>query len=178
MAATLTIELKEILKECSVLCAYGAAEGPLYNACTAWLRKKEDHYLVFIEADEAAFLRAKEYPLARDPQVRLLFYSEGDQGIFSTIAWEFLFLKMAYLPSSDPKAAAFFQELASFEHGVTLLASDWKDMGERVCSNLLHNMEFLSSSLLGASLKGACSNMPAIICGAGASLDTLAPHLQ
>jgi hypothetical protein len=176
MASTLTHSLlKKILKEHTVLCVYGVAEGGLYHQLKSWL-KQEEHYLIFVEEDEEVFLQAKQLPLAKDPQVRLWFYKEGDQAIFSQIAWEFLFLKMAYVPLFEGRGVDFFKELEHFQNAATLLASDWRDRGEQVLRNLVHNMQFFQSAVCGDSLKDACRGIPAIICGAGPSLSTVAPH--
>jgi hypothetical protein len=177
MAQTLTSpspDLKIILKNGDVLCVYGGADAALYRALKSWLSASDDHYAIFVDDDEHRFLQAKQLPLAKDPKVRVLYYAEADEGIFSAIAWEFIFLKMSYFPSTDPKAAQFFKQLEHFQHAATLLASDGQDMGERVLSNLIANLPFLDHSVQGNSLKDACKDMPALICGAGPSLDKLA----
>jgi hypothetical protein len=180
MAPTLTSsikDLKKILKTTDVLCVYGGAEGALYREIKSWLNDDEDRYVLFIDEDEHRFLQSKQLSLAQDPKVRIFYYAEGDEGIFSTIAWEFVFLKMSCLPSSDPRAALFFKQLEHFQHAATLLASDVRDMGEKVLSNLISNLPLLGGSIRGGLLKDACKNMPALICGAGPSLNTLIPIL-
>lgn len=169
--------LKKILKTADVLCVYGGADGALYRDIKSWLNGDDDRYVIFVDDDEHRFLHSKQLALAKDPKVRLFYYAEGDEGIFPAIAWEFLFLKMSYVPSSAPRAAVFFKQLEHFHHAVTLLASDVRDMGERVLSNLAGNLPFLHGSLHGASLKDACKDMPILICGAGPSLNALIPAL-
>lgn len=175
--SSLRLDIKKIMQDHHVLCVYGAADCiTLYAECKSWLHREEDHYLIFIEEEEDVFLRAKQ-SLPQDAKIRLLYYQHGDEEIFAKIAWEFLFLKMAHVSFPESKGGEFFKGLNHFQNAVTLLASDWRDMGEKVLFNLVHNLPLLPSSRLGASLKGACKGIPAIVCGAGMSLDQIAPHL-
>ena len=100
--------------------------------------------MLFIQEDELQFLEAKKESLSNDPQVRLFYYQRGDVQIFSQIAWEFVFLKIGYLPLSQ-NAEEFFKELTPVQHAVELLASDWRDAGKGVVSNLLNNFFLLNA---------------------------------
>jgi hypothetical protein len=156
---------------CDVLCIYSAAS--LYESLCPWL-SGEERTLVFIEEEEEMFLRAKQLPLAHDPKVRLFYHQKGSVELLRQIAWEFLYLKIGYFASSE-EGKAFFQELSTFQTAAFTLASDWSDRGEKVVYNLLRNAHY--SSLSGLSLKDACKGMPAIICGAGPSLNQAIPLL-
>lgn len=154
--------------ECDVLCVYGAVA--LYDSLRSWLDGGE-RTLVFIEEEEKTFLRAKQLPLSADPKVRLYYYQKGNSELLRQIAWEFLYLKIGYCGDE-----AFFRELATFQTAAFTLASDWSDRGEKVVRNLLRNAQY--AALSGLSLKDACKGMPAIVCGAGPSLNQAMPLLN
>ncbi|HEY2811634.1 MAG TPA: 6-hydroxymethylpterin diphosphokinase MptE-like protein [Rhabdochlamydiaceae bacterium] len=178
MAQTLAYpDVKEQLKDNAALCIYGIGDGSLYAQLKAWLKKDPERYLIFVEEEERLFLQAKQWPLAQDPQVRLFFYARENQEIFSQIAWEFLFLKMAYVSADADSSTPFFAQLEHVQNAAALFASDWRDKGEKVLSNHLRNLFFFSNALLGDSLKDSCKGIPAILCGAGPSLNAAMPLL-
>lgn len=164
---------KELLNS-DVICIYSGLS--LYDALSSWVEKKE-RMLLFIEEDESAFLRAKQLKLAQNPKVRLFYHQKTSSDLLREIAWEFLYLKMGYFTTSEA-GKSFFEELSSFQTAAHVLASDWSDCGKKIVSNLMHNVHHLTSSLLGPSLKNACKAMPAVVCGAGPSLDKAIPHLK
>ena len=110
--------------------------------------------------------------------MRLYFFG-GDE-IFAQIAWEFLFLTCAHVCLADEKsvqAARFFNRLESAMHTVNLIASDCRDMGQQVLTNLMRNLCHMPQAVLGSSLRDALRGLPAIICGAGPSLNRIIPKL-
>lgn len=165
--------IDKILTENNVLCVYGIPEGDLYAQLEKWL--KEERYLLFVAEEQAHFLQAKQRPLMQDPRVRLFLHTPD---LCYQIAWEFLFLKMGYLADGGEKAEAFFKQLQEFQRGVELVAADWSDLGERVFRNVIGNLSVFPKALSGESLKNSLKGLPAIICGAGASLDTAIPLLS
>ncbi len=174
------IDLKSGVDGADVLFVYSGCDSAVYRNLSTWLKKEETRYLVFIEEQEEVFLKAKELPFAKDPKVRIYYYKKEAEEIFQHIAWEFVFLRFAYsIPSSTTKEAAeeFFVYLEHYHRGVDLLASDCEDMGLKVLSNAMKNLSAFPRSLLGGSLEGKCTGMPAIICGAGPSLNDVIPLL-
>lgn len=157
---------------------FGVEDGSTYRSLSSWLRKKENRFLIFIEDQESAFLSAKQLPLAKDPKVRLLFFKEGDEEIFQQIAWEFVFLRFAYPSAQTPEQEDFFYKMEHYRRGVDLLASDSEDRGLKVLKNVLQNLALLPQAKQGTSLAGKCAGMPAIICGAGPSLEEAIPLLE
>ena len=157
-----------------VICIYSALSQ--YEELKLWL-EKGDRMLLFIEEDEQEFMRAKQLELAQNPKVRLFYHQKTNSDLLREIAWEFLYLKMSYFTASDV-GKAFFAELKSFQTAAHLLASDWSDCGEKVIHNLLSNLSYLNTSLLGTSLKDACRGVPAVVCGAGPTLNQAIPHLK
>lgn len=174
------IDGKEGIDHADVLMIYGVGDGTNYRLLSSWLKKDQTRFLVFIEESEEVFLAAKQLPFAQDSQVRLFFFKKGEEEIFQQIAWEFVFLRFAYaVPQSHCKEAAqdFFQLMEHYHRGVDLLASDCEDMGLRVLTNAINNLSALPRARLGQSLEGKCAGMPAIVCGAGPSLNAAIPLL-
>ncbi|MBY0528562.1 MAG: DUF115 domain-containing protein [Rhabdochlamydiaceae bacterium] len=176
--------LKGDLSSHQVIFSYGVADGLLYRQLKKWLQQDLEHYLVFIEDDEELFLRMKSSPMFQDPKVRLYFYQEHSEELFKEIAWEFLFLKFTFAASSpyaslkEEKMHELFSQLEYYQQGVNLLASDAQDMGVRVLKNTVANQKKMGSARLGSALEGKCRGMPAILCGAGPSLNAALPLLK
>jgi hypothetical protein len=174
------VDLKAEIKEIDVLFIFGIGDGALYRSFSTWLKKEEGRFLVFVEEREELFLKAKDLLLAKDPKVRLFYWKRGDEEIFQQIAWEFVFLRFGYALSEShfkQTAQEFFIPLEHYHRGVDLLASDSEDMGLKVLTNALRNLAVLPKARLGPSLEGKCAGIPAIVCGAGPSLDREAPLL-
>ncbi len=174
------IDLKSNLEEIDVLFIFGVGDGSLPHYLSAWLKKKDNRFIVFIEEEEELFLRAKELTVKNGPKVRLFYWKRDDEEIFQHIAWEFIFLRFGYiLPEPHYKQAAkdFFIPLEHYHRGVDLLASDSEDMGVKVLKNAMKNLSALPKARLGSSLEGKCTHIPAIVCGAGSTLDQAAPLL-
>jgi hypothetical protein len=176
--------LKGDLSSHQVIFSYGVGDGVLYRQLKKWLAQDEARYLVFIEDDEEHFLRMKNAPLSQDRKVRLYFYQDHSEELFTEIAWEFLFLKFTFAASSayasvkEEKMHELFSQLEYYQQGVNLLASDGQDMGVRVLKNTVANQKKMGSARLGLSLEGKCRGMPAILCGAGPSLNAALPLLK
>jgi hypothetical protein len=174
------IDLKAKIEEIDVLFVFGVGDSSLHRPLSQWLKKEDDRFLVFIEGQEERFLEAKKLPIAGHSNVRILYWKRGDEEIFRRTAWEFVFLRFGFAlsdPSLNEEAQEFFVTLEHYHRGVDLLASDNEDMGVKVLKNALHNLSALSKARLGTSLEGKCAQIPAIVCGAGPSLNQAAPHL-
>jgi hypothetical protein len=169
------VDLKAKIDGVDVLLVFGVGDGSIYRTLSSWLKREEGRFLVFIEEREEAFLGAKELPLFKDPKVRLFYLKKGDEQIFQQIAWEFVFLRFAYAAVDtlcQETAQEFFLQMEHYHKGVDLLASDCEDMGLKVISNAIGNLSFLPKAKLGQSLAGKCAGKPAIVCGAGPSLNS------
>ena len=93
--------------------------------------------------------------------------------------WEFIafarkvFLKrfeiLIEMKSSLEKA--FKEELTTCLEQTLLCFSDFRDFGKSVLTNVLQNAKTLQKNFCASSLYGAFKDVPALICGAGSSLD-------
>ncbi len=177
------LDLKGDLSQIDLVCVYGIGDASVYRQLRSWLQKEEQRFILFIEDDEEHFLKMKDASWTKDPKIRLFFYQEGYEEIFKEIAWEFLFLKFGFFAVAEyaerkgEKMVEIFSKVEHYHRGIDLVASDFQDMGVAVLKNVMENQKRLASSLLGQSLQGACCQIPAVICGAGPSLDLQIPLL-
>lgn len=183
VSSSALLDLKGDLSQVELICVYGIGDGAVYRQLRSWLQKQEQRFILFIEDDEEHFLKMKDASWAKDPKVRIFFYQEGDEELFKEIAWEFLFLKFGFFAQADyvekkgEKMVEIFSKMEHYHRGIDLVASDFQDMGVAVLKNVMENQKKLASSLLGQSLEGMCRQVPAIICGAGPSLNVQIPLL-
>ena len=84
-----SIDLRAKLEGVEVLCVYGI-DLKVYAELKQWLKAEERRFLLFIEEEEEAFLKAKELNFAADPKVRLFYYPKAGEEIYQRISWEFV----------------------------------------------------------------------------------------
>jgi len=171
------------LRNIQVLYIYGVGLGYFYDAAKSWLKKKSDRTLVFLE-DELNVLRhfletERATDLLNNPQVYLIYLKEGKNKLeaLDEIYWNFAMTKakVTALPYYSQEKAQFFQELT---HQIdytadlkTALIEEYLDFGGSYFINYYRNLLDLPQSYLGDHLFGKFDKIPAIICGAGPSLE-------
>lgn len=155
--------MKLSLPHCDLLCFYKQPPEELLSEVRAWL--DEDQGRLAIIFDEGA--------LQLHPQITVC---GTDRKSITELARKHLFLEFAYLPFGDADAELLSQveEIVEKEK---LIASDFQHCGIDRVHNLLENSRRFSSAYRAKDLFGAFLGIPAIICGAGPSLDGGAPHL-
>lgn len=136
---------------CEVLCVLEEWDLP-------WLEEDSRRRLLLV-CKEAPFF------LLTHPQIHFLAESASDEEIEKK-CWELLFLPFSYRGE-----AAFFARIEACRQKVHLFASDFRDMGKRVLSNYLANFEKLAFAKRGSALRGKFEGIPALILGAGPSLE-------
>jgi len=140
-----------------------------------WLSADEAHLAVLVEEREEQFL-ALSFLFAGHLQVRLLFLRQIGEEDLKQVCWEACLKRAAFIFAADCSeerrlvGADFFATLAHYQRGIDLLASDYSDLGMQIASNTFGNLKYLTKAKNGLSLQNAFQNVPAIICGAGASL--------
>jgi hypothetical protein len=127
-----------------------------------WVSEKKERRLVFVDATVTPILH---------PQVKWKFIDSPLQieKLALETAWEAVFLKMKIVGGKGEVSGHFRQELEKAHLAVNLLLSDAADWG---CSFAKH--AYISKNRLvrdGMKLAGSFANIPAIIVGAGPSLE-------
>lgn len=152
-----------------VLCVYARDLLKTWEEFFSWVRENEKRHLLLLrdEGDTPPFF------LLTDPQVHILSVDADDELVKQKL-WEFLFLPFSYraLGKEEKGGESHFARIERLRRGIHLVASDYRDMGKRVLANLLANFSQLGSAKRGKDLFGRFQGVPALICGAGPSLET------
>lgn len=171
------------LSNIDLVYVYGIGEGECYHFLLKWLKEKKERRLIFLE-DElgriAKHLLSKEAaPLFQDPQVVIEFLADRKtQAIqleeliyrYPTDRIEIeicaVYEKRKKRPFHKLKLHIF--RLSTVAHALHIEAL----FSHRLLPHLLRNIALWPTSFLATSLRGQFKNIPAIICGAGPSLQS------
>ncbi len=147
----------------------GMGEG--YEEYQDWLNKDPSHRLIFLEEDLSAissFLHLKSAkPILQNTQVDILILTQLDaylekNPVVTVEAIAPLDLKQKILQKGAFAHASFLDRL----HGYHLF------------ENFIQNLKHLPTSFYANALLGKFENVPAIVCGAGPSLQDAIPILK
>lgn len=148
------------------LCIYGPPEGELCQKLVGWLGESKGRVAYILSGQ-------KNCSFSHD---RVHFFEMGgleEEAILRKMAWEGVFLKWEYLG-----AHPVIDKLKSIQKEVHLFASDFADRGVQVARNLMDNLSQMEEIYLASDLKDHFKDIPAIICGAGPSLERAAGSLK
>ena len=153
-----------------VLFFYGV--GPYYANLRDWLHEKSQRRLIFIE-DElerfGSFLNQPETErLLLDPQVKLVAFVDPAQESLKEVIWTHLFrpYECFIMPGKNESFRSHFSDL---QMNAEMIMCIYRDYGVPQMKNVFANMN--RSAIFGHDLKGNFTGNPAIICGAGPSLE-------
>lgn len=171
------------LHNISVIYVYGIGLGYYYDAAKQWLQDDSKRGIVFLENDLHvihAFLQTERANrLLKDPQAYLIYFEHGEheEEQLKEIYWDFILTQMAFscLKSYGECYPEFYLELkhqiihaAAIKNG---LVEEYLRYGVSFFKNYYPNLLWLPASWRGTNLYGKFANVPAIICGAGPSLE-------
>jgi hypothetical protein len=177
----------------TVIFVYGIGLGYYYEAAKAWLKQHPHHSLVFLEEDLGVLYRLCEtelgWRLLKDPQVRLVVLRDrhSNKPIFNELSWTYF--KDPYIISSiklynevNPEGFLQLTHDLSFHFEQKKAAIDeYMQFGVIFFRNFYPNLLELPHAYWGNGLFNCFSQIPAIICGAGPSLNkniALLPELK
>lgn len=154
------------LQKADLLYIYGIEKAFLYFQYKEWLHKEKERNLVFLEKDLSRIAEFLHLPFAQDilsdPQVHFEHFSLKN---IDLLVHRF---PAACMECIGPKPLALkLMRKTALAYGAKV---------DRVCGhvlfrNFIEHCRFLSSSYYGNRLKGAFQNIPAVVCGAGPSLE-------
>lgn len=181
------------LSETKALFVFGIGSGAFYLCAKEWLEKERSH-LIFIEDDLRAlhhFLGKKEATdLLQNPRVRItsFLFNPKEPDLLNTfcekLAWYYNFLTptITALPSHLKARPGRFHllrdTLAHQFHYTKLYILHHGDLGGESLSCAYRNFLSAPNTPLGTDLFGKCAKIPALICGAGPSLEKQLPLLR
>jgi len=171
------------LKNTQVLFVYGVGLGYYYQASKEWLKKKRNRALVFLEEDLGVIHRLLETEtgskILRDPQVHLFYFQDiiEDKTLLNELSWTYVEASFAI------SSLKLYQEVNregfdKLHHQLSfdlvekrVFVEEYLQYGIVFYRNFYPNLLELSHSYWGNGLFGQFAGTPAIICGAGPSLN-------
>lgn len=171
------------LNDVKVLFIYGIGLGYYYEAAQKWLKKEIDRTIVFLEEDPGVLYRLFETDLGSkilyDPQVQIVFFQDLDEDktLFNDLSWTYVDLPFAvsclklYEEVNSDGFSKLHHQLSFLLVEKSVFAEEYLKYGIVFYRNFYLNLLELPDSYLGNGLFGQFENVPAIICGAGPSLD-------
>lgn len=153
-----------ILPNCDVLCLFNCVDSDIWKPILHWLSiDTERRVVVFYEK------KTLQHP-------QILTCGRDRQSIMN-LAKKHVFLRFDYL-KQDEKDPLLFSEVEEVIAEFFLYASDFRLKGVDRLQNLLRNSLLFPKAFSASDLFGSFNRIPAIICGAGPSLDKQISCLQ
>jgi hypothetical protein len=127
-------------------------------------------------------VRAQLLSCASDESSKKVLVLEEEN--LPTLAWQHLLFDLSlFLPPSLSKeerqrGQELFEKLKFWQIGAEALLTDVKDQGKKVVSNMMANLPFLEGAFKASAFEKRYQGVPALICGAGPSLQRHLPLLQ
>lgn len=173
-----------------VIYVYGIGLGYYYDALIEWLSKNPGRHVVFLEDDLEViakfFETEKASTLLQDTQTSLYFFreiAEAEQ-FFNQLFWNFPMTNAAFgaLEYYKKVKGDRFQELVhqlTYDAAVkNSLVKEYLEYGTAFFRNFYTNIFHINKAFLGNALFDQFKGIPAIICGAGPSLQKNIPFLK
>lgn len=173
------------LDDVEVIFIYGIGLGYYYDVLVPWLRESIDRYIVFLEDDIRVLRRLFEMeranPLLQDSRVQVHYLKELSELELGAIVGSFPMTKVC-ITALDLYYRYKRDRLIKLQNIITSLSEQCRNImieyfstspgGDRdVFFNLYSNFMFLPEAYLGLKMVGSLKGVPAIICGAGPSLE-------
>lgn len=171
------------LHQTQVLYIYGIGLGYYYLAALSWLKGNKERKLVFLEEDKGVLYRLFETSigstLLKDSQVQIVYFEDllEDKALFNELSW-------AYLDCSfEVSCLKLYQEVnlngfLQLHHHLSYslvekkaFVEEYLQYGIAFFRNFYPNLLDLPKAYWGNGLFGQFKQIPAIICGAGPSLN-------
>jgi len=173
-------ELPSCDVDADVLIMYGVGKGEVYNTLLPWLNAKRKREIYFFEDQEIPLRQLLETEVAtkllnhKRVQLHLFHQIEETLHPFNALMWKLYGKKLVFLahPNYSKKTFKELQERIIFDQErLTLFLDDYLTYGARYYQNFYQNLPALVDSFHGEALFKKYKNVPAIIVGAGPSLD-------
>jgi hypothetical protein len=174
------------LSDVKLLYVYGLGEGEPYFQCKEWLEGHEHRHIIFLEDEPgaiASFLyRPESIEVLSHPRVHLELISKGRRRLpeLQQIAESFPARKIDVVSLPSRKTPSFRSLRLSLLRKATITYGLHLDrlQGHRLFEHFVQNVKHLPRAFYANSMKNAFKDTPAIICGAGPSLQAAIPYLR
>lgn len=168
----------QVLNDIDIICVYGKSNQENFSFLKKWLDEKEKRKLFFLEDDRNKFnILAKQinnYFTKENQNVQIVFIGNFEKDL-KKLAWENVYLNLQCIKGSDEKRKDSFDKIFTILNELHLGASVtsylYSDFGIKTFDNVYNNLLNADQFILFENLKNKFKNVPAIIAGAGPSLD-------
>lgn len=148
-----------------------------YQKTKNWLLKDKSRDIYFLEDDIEnlhAFLKSPFFnEILNHPQVKICYLNDKDSSI-RKLAYELCYLKIQLLKCPSKKEDDFLdlkKQIDIFFYAVDLIVGDFSDFKTLNLQNILTNLLHIDKIIKIQNFKDKFKDVPAIICGAGPSLE-------
>ncbi len=171
------------LEGIELLFVYGVGLGEGFQQGISWLKESQERRLIFLEDDLELIYRFFETTVAtellQNPQVDLVFFQDLDssRAALLDLFWQYFQrpFSVIAIPSYEQKKAEEFSNLShEIHYTISQLqgsVEEYLRFGVTFFRNYYPNTLKLPQSHLGNRFFGKFKGVPAIICGAGPSLE-------
>jgi len=176
------------LNEIHLICYFGIGLGYFYLAAKEWLAENRNRYLLFLEDQEGVIRHFLETELATEildnPQVHICPLVGHHMGQIAAVAEYFAglpahILALPHYSRTRPNVAERLgNDLAMYLQARSFLAGPAIDAQKAAYHNFYTNAARMDQAIWGKELLGKFEGTPAIVCGAGPSLEKQLPLLR
>lgn len=178
------------LKNTKLIYVYGVGLGYYYETLTNWLKQNPENHVVFVEDDLGVLVKFLETKLAfqilSDSQANVCYVPDvlDSEGVLETLYWSFVltpFVATGLKSYQHYKQNKYTELTTKLLYDTTMknaLIDEYLHYGASFFRNFYPNILELHKSRFGNSLFGKFQGIPAIICGAGPSLEKQLPLLK
>ncbi|KPK33611.1 MAG: hypothetical protein AMS24_00610 [Chlamydiae bacterium SM23_39] len=172
--------------EIDTLIIYGIEAGYFYFFLKKFIEDKKIKKIIFLEEDFFLLERFLKKNIAKiilkNKKIEICFITDLKEDL-KNIIWNNVLSKNKIVSfyKSKIKKNRFFEIKKIFEHlslGIELLGYNYKDFGKKHFKNFFFNLSKIKKFRTIVDLKDAFKDIPAIICGAGPSLEKDMFHIN
>ncbi|NGX62814.1 MAG: hypothetical protein KR126chlam6_00214 [Candidatus Anoxychlamydiales bacterium] len=172
----------EDLHDTDAIFVYGTANDKFYSFLKDWLLDKKDRKLYFLEDNKEQFSSyEKHINQLFQTKANILFIEDIEKDL-KKIAWDFVYLNIKCVKSSKETRFDNFSKIASFLEnfhlGANLTSYLYSDFGINIFENVYNNLLKTDELFLFENFKDKFKNRPAVIVGAGPTLEKNAHFLK
>jgi len=172
----------EDLHDTDAIFVYGEASDKFYSFLKDWLLDKKNRKLYFLEDSKDSFNKSKD-AIDQIFQTKASFvFIEDIEKDLKKIAWDFVYLNIKCVKSSKETRDDNFSKIATllenFHLGANLTSYLYSDFGINIFENVYNNLLKTDEIYLFEDLKDKFKDKPAVIVGAGPSLEKNAHFLK
>ncbi|NGX35964.1 MAG: hypothetical protein K1000chlam1_00800 [Candidatus Anoxychlamydiales bacterium] len=160
-----------------VLCIYGQSSPDFNDQLKKWLKKKKNRKIIFLEDDIDKYKSLDDQisKIFKKREVKSIFIKDSLDLDLKKIAWDCVYLDLKVIKSPTDLRDSNFEKIENFLNeyhlGATLTSYIYSDFGINVFENFYSNLLNTDKFALFESMKDSCKNIPAIIAGAGPSIE-------